>query len=312
MNNESTCKECGDIFNDAVQMRRHLRKHRITFQEYSLKWYHDEIEPTCTCGCGKKTLWNVALKGYASFVQGHHALGRKKTDEEKAKIGAKNSVNMKRYMNEHPDIAKTRIKQMISAITPEINAKRIESTKQTYASMTKEEKVKFSDHSKKLWKQGNLMIAAHEKSSTTFKQRSANGEYDFTERNDKLSKVITLKYLNGGFEWAKGTYTSNKTKKKCYYRSSWELQFMKMLDVDDDVLDWESEFTSISYSFEGITHRYVPDFHVMRRTCQQLVEIKPQALRIIPRNEAKRDSAIKYCVERGWNYIEWEPTRDLI
>jgi hypothetical protein len=84
---------------------------------------------------------------------------------------------------------------------------------------------------------------------------------------------------------------------------------MKQLDEDPDVLDWESEFTAIPYVFEGINHQYIPDFHVVRQSSgHSIIEVKPQTLRIIPKNVAKREIAKQYCVDRGWKYEEWEPS----
>lgn len=78
----------------------------MTAQEYSLKWDHDNIVPKCKCGCGKDTTWNVASKAYITYILGHHAQFGKKSDEEKRKIGNANRINMKRYMQENPDVAK--------------------------------------------------------------------------------------------------------------------------------------------------------------------------------------------------------------
>lgn len=305
---ENTCLECNEVFNDSEQVRRHLRKHGMTFQQYSLRYNYNGVEPTCKCECGKQTSWNVALKGYAEFVLGHHAWGRKKSDEEKQKIGRANAENMTRYMNENPDIAKQRSTQMLAAHTPEMTVRRLEATRQTYAAMTPEDKQKFSDHAQNLWdNERELMDLARKKAAKTFKQRSANGEYDFTTRNENLSRAIAQKYVDGTWKFAKGTHLSTKTGRECYYRSSWELLLMKELDVDPDVIDWESEFTSIPYVFEGSAHRYVPDFKVVRLGCTQLVEVKPQDLRETDRNVLKRQAALIHCESLGWQYVEWEP-----
>lgn len=83
---------------------------------------------------------------------------------------------------------------------------------------------------------------------------------------------------------------------------------MQELDSDSDVIDWESEFITIQYEFSGSLHRYVPDFKVTRTNSIQLIEVKPQSLRNIPRNIAKRLAAKEYCLKKGMEYIEWEPT----
>lgn len=303
---DSVCKECSEVFNDAEQVRRHLRKHGMTFQQYSLKWTYGGIEPVCKCGCGQKTGWNVALKSYTEFVHGHHAKGRKKSDDEKRRIGEKNSTNMKRFMIDNPDVARLRGKQLRSTWTPEREANRVEATKQAYAAMSNEDKQGFIERAKQRWESGDLAVA-HEKAAKTYRQRFADGQYDFAERNQRISETVARKYIEGGFEWSRGSYVSTKTGRSCYYRSAWELTFMKELDADEAVTDWESEFTTIPYELDGITHRYVPDLRVVRNGVTQLVEIKPMALRDIPKNAAKREAALEFCKERGWEYVEWEP-----
>jgi hypothetical protein len=80
---------------------------------------------------------------------------------------------------------------------------------------------------------------------------------------------------------------------------------MQELDSDPDVLEWESEFTSIPYNYNGAVHKYVPDFHVTKKNDEHvLIEVKPQALRETVRNRAKREVAEKFCAERGWKYME--------
>lgn len=170
--------------------------------------------------------------------------------------------------------------------------------------MTPEEKQKFSEHSKKLWLNGTL-VAARGKAAETYNQRYADGEYDFTERNEKLSVAITQKYLDGGFEWAAGQYVSTKTGKTCNYRSSWELRFMQILDADSRVEVWEHEPFSIPYEFDGVKKRYLPDFQVVLEGKDLLVEVKPPTLTDTPLNAAKRAAALEFCRRNGWEYLSW-------
>ncbi len=302
-----TCNECFEVFDLEESVRRHVRKHGITFQEYSLKWMHGGVIPKCKCGCNKDTNWNIALMNYTTFVHGHHAFGRKKSDDEKRKIGEKNSVNMKRYLKEHVEIGVLRNKQMRAKNTPEKEEKRIAASRKAIESMSDDDRQHLRDNMQRRWASGT-MLETKKKSEQTFRQRSKAGVYDYTERNKKLSEVISQKYIDGDWKFAKGFYESIKTKRNCYYRSSWELQFMKKLDEDETVIDWESEFIAISYEFAGAIHKYVPDFLVIKHTHRELVEIKPMALRTIERNIAKRLAAQKYCVENNINYVEWEPT----
>jgi hypothetical protein len=283
-----------------------MRSHKLSAREYVLKWHHDGIEPLCACGCGRNTAWNVGMRKYTTFIKGHSAKGRIKSEDEKRRIGEKNRVNMTAWMSKHPDIAAKRGENLNSNRTPELEAKRTASSSATYAMMSPEDKMKFSDHTKKLWNDGTL-VEAHSKASETFKQRFASGEYNFTERNDKISAAITQRYLDGGFEWSTGQYTSVKTGITCNYRSSWEVEFMVLLDGDARVETWNYEPLSIPYVYEGKTRRYIPDFLIVLEGQDVLVEVKPPSLADTELNEAKRKAALEFCQRNGWAYRHWNP-----
>lgn len=285
----------------------------MTFQQYALRWTYNNIVPPCKCGCGKETSWNVASKGYAEFVLGHHAWGRQKTDEEKRKIGDKNRENMKRFMSENPDIAKERGKILRSSWTVEREQKRIQSCREAYQMMSTEAKEKFSEHSKRLWQRNDrLMFHAVKKSVATFKQRFAEGKYDFIERNQQISRTITQKYIDGTFNFKHGKHTSPKTGLVSTFRSSWEEILMQQLDADSNVMSWKSEGFSIPYELDGKTHRYIPDLLVEYVDGhREFIEVKPHELRNYPKNAAKREAAKKWCVENGIAYTEWAPTDKL-
>lgn len=300
-----TCRECNQDFDSLETVFRHMRSHKLTAREYVLKWQHDGIEPLCACGCGKNTAWNVGMRKYTTFIKGHSAKGRVKSDDEKRRIGEKNRVNMTVWMSRHPDVAKKKGDLMTSYRTPEIETKRIQSTKKAYDTMSPEDKQRFSDHAKELWNDGTL-VEARAKAAETFKQRFASGEYNFTERNDKISAAITQRYLDGGFEWSTGQYTSMKTGKTCNYRSSWEHELMVLLDGDSRVDTWSYEPLSITYILEGETRRYIPDFLIVFEGRDYLLEVKPPSLADIPINTAKRDAAVVFCQKNGWKYGEWQ------
>ena len=133
------CEECSKEFDSTEVLFRHLRAHKISSQEYILKWKYDNQTPKCLCGCGGKNNWNVALRDFTKFIHGHHAYGRIKSDEEKRKIGFKNSKNMKAYLKANPEAAQQKVKAMNAVNqTENVRQKRKESVNKTYASMTPE------------------------------------------------------------------------------------------------------------------------------------------------------------------------------
>ena len=121
-------------------------------------------------------------------------------------------------------------------------------------------------------------------------------------------------------------YKGNPT--EIYYRSSWELQFMKWVDKNDKVIWWQSEEKAIWY-YDPVSkkkRRYFPDFIVYYErsdgTCMtEVVEVKPQSqvdpppknpkrrtkawmnsVRTYLTNQAKWQAAANYCENEGYNF----------
>lgn len=305
--NDNVCLECNQTFESSEFIRRHVKCHGVTFEQYVLKHVHAGIRPKCGCGCGGRPAWNVALKRYATFVHGHHAVGHVVSLEMRAKIGAANSTKMREFMSSHPDVAKQRSDLMCAAVTSTSIQRRSKTLRATYAAMSTADKQRFSERTQRRWASGELR-AAHVKAAATFKRRAASGEIDFTQRNDRLSARISQMYVDGSFRWCRGHHESPKTGLKHRYRSRWELQYMQLLDADPDVIQWRSEPTVIPYELDGKQRRYVPDFIVQRADGIELVEVKPMSLRETAMNVAKRAAASVMCAREGWRYSEWAPS----
>lgn len=215
------CKECGEECPSDEFLRRHIRRHKMTAQEYALKWVYDGKVPLCKCGCGQETSWNVALKAYAEFVLGHHAWGRKKSEEEKKAIGKANSINMTRYMSEHPEVAKLRNKQMLAAHTPEMTIRRLESTRRAYTNLSVEQRQKFRDHALRLLEAGLIGPQAPFKT-----------------------------------QWMHNPFTDQDE----YMHSSWESAFLQRC-IEQDFPVTKKHDIRISYTDpNGVERTYVPDF----------------------------------------------------
>lgn len=303
-----TCKECNEVFSESQSVRRHVKKHGMTYERYVLKWKYADVIPKCKCGCDKETEWNIAYRDYAQHILGHHMNGRTRSEETRRKIGKKNAVNMACYMQTNPHIAIKRGKQMLAGRTPKVEAARIAATKNTYACMSIDDKKKFSDHAKNLWSNSReKMDAAHKKATQTWEEGYKSGR--ITINGDAVSKTITQKYLDGGFQWSRGNYVSSKTGDTIWYRSSWELMFARLLDSDQTVLSWKHEPFSIQYeNTAGKIRRYIPDFYITRISGKcELVEVKPQSLRLTETNMRKRAAAEAWCTENACEYREWKP-----
>lgn len=103
-----------------------------------------------------------------------------------------------------------------------------------------------------------------------------------------------------------------------FFRSSWELAFMRWLDANTAVLKYGSEEIAIPYvsPLDGRVHKYFPDMVVMYRDTQgnvkkELIEIKPyketiptkkstpQELQVIAVNHAKWKFAKEWAQRNG-------------
>lgn len=276
----------------------------MTAEAYVLQYELGGVRPLCKCGCGEITTWTPIRRFWADYVHGHRAWGRKCSEEAKKKIGAKNSVLMKKYFDDNPEIAKKRSESMVAAMTPEMHAARIQKSNATYASMTAEDKEKFREHTKRIWIDfAEKMYEGKKKAGQTYHERFEAGEYDFTERNEKISASIIKRYQEGGFAWCKGQYTSTKMNRTYNYRSSFEHKYMMILDRDPSVVMWTYETIRVRYELDEINHMYLPDFLVIFDSCKtEIHEVKPSTVCSTPMNVAKFDAGTLHAVDLGWEF----------
>jgi hypothetical protein len=113
------------------------------------------------------------------------------------------------------------------------------------------------------------------------------------------------------------------------YRSLWERKFMIFCDMNNSVIEWNSECVTIPYRspIDGKMHRYFVDFYVKMKTKNDeikkyLVEIKPKRQTIPPvenpkrknktwknavmafvKNKSKWDAAKLFCEERQMDFL---------
>lgn len=158
------------------------------------------------------------------------------------------------------------------------------------------------------------MMAGAVRGGQTFKERKeaykAAGGHGSERWRRQISETIARMYVEGGFQWSRGEYTSTRSGETYYYRSAWELQRMMELDADPNVLEWDYEPFSIPYRLGDLRHRYVPDFIVRERDTglTWLEEVGPKAVKeSVAINVAKRAAADGYCAARGYSFRLWEP-----
>lgn len=107
---------------------------------------------------------------------------------------------------------------------------------------------------------------------------------------------------------------------KIVFRSRIELRYMQYIDLNDDIVAWNSECTVIPYFDPSANkhRRYFPDLLIKRKDgVIMMIELKHTSEASEPRpkkqtrralnevrtwatNNAKWEAAKKYCEERGW------------
>ncbi len=144
----------------------------------------------------------------------------------------------------------------------------------------------------------------------------AKGIPKTAEQKSKASATVAEKILRGecnyeseNINYLTGYYSSKKCKKpKAYFRSSLELRMHYLLDMDENVLEYENEPFSIKYNLEdGTEKNYIPDFIVKYKNDKiNLKEIKP-AFRMREESvQYKIKIAESFCNENGidFDYVD--------
>jgi hypothetical protein len=111
-------------------------------------------------------------------------------------------------------------------------------------------------------------------------------------------------------------YKGNPT--QIYYRSLWELKFMKWCDSNHSILEWGSEEIVVPYRspLDGKYHRYFVDFYVKVKTRsgeikKYLIEIKPKKQTVEPAVQKKKTARyINEVTTYVVNQAKWEAARE--
>ena len=91
---------------------------------------------------------------------------------------------------------------------------------------------------------------------------------------------------------------------KIIYRSSWELEFMKWCDHNDNITKIASEPFHIPYiDYTGKHRKYFPDFLVVWNNKMLLLEIKPHNQKKDPTNVRKFAFAEHYAQNRNMEFM---------
>lgn len=122
------------------------------------------------------------------------------------------------------------------------------------------------------------------------------------EHRQNLSNA-KIRFLEaGGFHGKQSYYTSSKTGEINYAHSNFELEIMKQLDENPNVVNWtKNHHIRIPYEFNG-QHMYLPDFKI--EICSGLtILLEAKGYEFEPEKcVAKANAAKLFCDEKDWVY----------
>lgn len=65
------CQECNQDFS---MLSKHIKKHKISLRDYTLKWKYKNKVPLCACGCQSETEWVESIKDFNTKIEAHGGL----------------------------------------------------------------------------------------------------------------------------------------------------------------------------------------------------------------------------------------------
>ncbi len=139
-NETNKCEFCGKEHKNVRALSQHLKTHKITSRDYTVKILLKNETPLCKCGCGRP----VTIKNfkYEEYVQGHNPNcfwqnTLDKDSEEYKAIVEKISKTVGEYQRNNPKIVSDEVRKKLSdkmketMSDPEEKARRFEKMKNT-------------------------------------------------------------------------------------------------------------------------------------------------------------------------------------
>ena len=99
-----------------------------------------------------------------------------------------------------------------------------------------------------------------------------------------------------------GSFPSVKMGRMVAFESLLERDYLYLLDYDPDVAWFEEQPLTIEYQHEGKVLHYTPDFHLLERGRDVLVECKPVRFTHTDENQRKFAVAQLWCDQRRWEF----------
>ena len=119
--------------------------------------------------------------------------------------------------------------------------------------------------------------------------------------------------VNSQTKFKRGYFYSVKNLAKIHFDSSYELQALKLLENDDNVIHFERCKIGIDYIYKEKQRKYFPDFSVTYYDeTQKIIEIKPENLLKLEKIRAKLSAATLFYKPTDISFELWtEPSLNL-
>ena len=305
LNNLIICEECGRECKNQMSLTKHLPRHKISIEEYYIKWLKEDDEGFCKiCGIPlhfknlkikyKKTCSKICELKYKQKIcydkYGVYNYLSAKDIRHKIK-----QTNIKKYGTEVP--SKTNIVKQ--------HAKENNIKKYGVENVYQVEKIKNKCKKTKLERYGNEKFRNPDKTKITNLKRYGSISPLQNKRIQEKTKItMNLKYgVDHQSQNASIHHRQMKSGKRIkiyentnlWYQGSYELDFIKNFYNKIEI----KRATSIKYSYQNKEKIYHPDFYIP--VLNLIVEIKNSyyANRDKLQIEAKKQGT----VNNGYNYI---------
>lgn len=264
----------------------------------------------CKCGCGKP----VGRRSEYGYTGSHYK--RSEESREKQRLmysGENNPFFGKKHSQETKEKLSKALKgnRHFGRIVSEATREKMSQVMKGRPSLNKGKKWPPEYGAKISAAKKGRLIAKSDKTRGKWSRftHPMKGKHHNDETKLKMSKSKADLIVSGCFRpynENSGEFISKKNGKELHYRSKYEAKAFIFLEVMSSVSKYEVEPFSITYTYQGLQRRYIPDILVTYTNgLQELVEVKPASKVGEPVNVAKRIAAEEFCKNHNMKYSIW-------
>ncbi len=114
--------------------------------------------------------------------------------------------------------------------------------------------------------------------------------------------MVRRRITNGGRKVI-GKFPSIKNGRMVWWESQLERDYLYLLEIDPEVLSYDTQPLKIEYFLDGKIHKYTPDIRVVRPNRKQIIEVKSE-------EKAKKEEYVELfrtvgpiCRREGYDFI---------